>query len=75
MIALKQLAFSLAFATAAVAAAQYIMSALNGQPWMPWPRALRFGRLGTRQDTIAASAFYWTRRQAAQISHHPNVEW
>jgi len=29
MIALKQLAFSLAFATAAVAAAQYIMSALN----------------------------------------------
>jgi hypothetical protein len=32
MIALKQLAFSLAFATAAVAAAQYIMSALNGQP-------------------------------------------
>jgi hypothetical protein len=32
MIALKQLAFSLAFATAAVAAAQYIMWALNGQP-------------------------------------------
>jgi hypothetical protein len=32
MIALKQLAFSLAFATAAVAAAQYLMSALNGQP-------------------------------------------
>ena len=32
MTALKQLAFSLAFAIAAVAAAQYIMGILNGQP-------------------------------------------
>ena len=32
MIARKQLVFSLAFATAAVAAAQYIMGILNGQP-------------------------------------------
>jgi hypothetical protein len=32
MTALKQLAFSLAFAIAAVAAAQYIMWTLNGQP-------------------------------------------
>jgi hypothetical protein len=35
MIARKQLVFSLAFATAAVAAAQYIMSVLNGQPLTP----------------------------------------
>jgi hypothetical protein len=32
MTALKQLAFSLAFAIAAVAAAQYVMWILNGQP-------------------------------------------
>jgi len=32
MTALKQLAFSLAFAIAAVAAAQYIMWAFNGHP-------------------------------------------
>jgi hypothetical protein len=32
MTALKQLAFSLAFAITAVAAAQYIMGILNGQP-------------------------------------------
>jgi len=32
MTALKQLAFSLVFAIAAVAAAQYIMGILNGQP-------------------------------------------
>ena len=32
MTALKQLAFSLAFAITAVAAAQYIMWILNGQP-------------------------------------------
>jgi hypothetical protein len=32
MTALKQLAFSLAFAIAAVAAAPYIMWTLNGQP-------------------------------------------
>jgi hypothetical protein len=32
MIALKQLAFSLVFAIAAVAAAQYMMWVLNGQP-------------------------------------------
>jgi hypothetical protein len=32
MTALKQLAFSLAFAIAAVAATQYIMGSLNGQP-------------------------------------------
>jgi hypothetical protein len=35
MTALKQLAFSLAFAIAAVAAAQYIMWTLNGQPRTP----------------------------------------
>ncbi len=38
MTALKQLAFSLAFAITAVAAAQYIMGILNGQPGTP-PRA------------------------------------
>jgi hypothetical protein len=32
MTALKQLVFSLAFAIAAVAAAQYVMWILNGQP-------------------------------------------
>jgi hypothetical protein len=32
MIVLKQLAFSLAFAIAAVAAAQYVIWILNGQP-------------------------------------------
>ena len=32
MTALKQMAFSLAFAIAAVAAAQYVMWILNGQP-------------------------------------------
>ena len=32
MTALKQLAFSLAFAITAVAAAQYVMWILNGQP-------------------------------------------
>jgi hypothetical protein len=32
MIVFKQLAFSLVFAIAAVAAAQYVMWVLNGQP-------------------------------------------
>jgi hypothetical protein len=32
MTALKQLAFSLAFAIAAVAAAQYFLGFMNGQP-------------------------------------------
>jgi hypothetical protein len=58
MIALKQLAFSLAFATAAVAAAQYIMSAFERPTMNALTARTRFGRLGTRQDTIAASAFY-----------------
>jgi hypothetical protein len=38
MTALKQMVFSLAFAIAAVAAAQYVMWILNGQPWTPWAR-------------------------------------
>jgi HAMP domain-containing protein len=47
MTALKQLVFSLAFAIAAVAAAQYVMWILNGQPVKRLERANRTYRLSS----------------------------
>jgi len=47
MTALKQMVFSLAFAIAAVAAAQYVMWILNGQPVNRLERANRTYRLSS----------------------------